>query len=467
MKFKFGKLLTLFFIVVMIAMMFYAYLAVAPYTGAAYVSDLTRASFSMDPFYGEDEIPERVMLVEAPEDAFFHRLNLIHNAKEEIIFTTYSMLDGVATDLIVGALLASADRGVDIHLLNNAVSGKMSAHYSDVLAAHENIQLYFWQPVNLASPQSLNANLHDKYMIVDATFMLLGGRNIGDKYFVSEASDEKISLDREILIYNTDLEFTGSIEEIKDYFLAKVDSKQVSLHEAQMSKENREKYIALYHDYVAMLTNEDFDYDAHTVSVNQITVLTDPLSETKKESRVAYTLMRMLEQSDTVVLQSPYIALTKPHLDEFAQAVKINGKNVTLLTNSLASTANLPAYSAYYADQEKILATGISIYEFQSTRQSIHSKTYLFDGRLTAIGSFNLNERSIRSDTESLVIIDSEAFYELAYAAIEAQMSQSLRVGEGGEYELNDDVMACPVSFKKQALYWTLGHGLRGLRILF
>jgi cardiolipin synthase C len=98
-----------------------------------------------------------------------------------------------------------------------------------------------------------------------------------------------------------------------------------------------------------------------------------------------------------------------------------------VLTNSLAATDNYEAFSAYQKDRKEILATGIEIYEFKphpqvrfkvmsaevqaamnySSSLGMHSKTMIVDGRITVIGSFNLDPRSADLNTECIAIIRS------------------------------------------------------------
>jgi len=137
----------------------------------------------MEDFFGAYKIPERVMLLEAPQDAFFHRVNLISMAQEQILFTSYAINGGTTSDIIIGALLHAAERGVKVTVLHNAVGGAMPTRYINVLAAHDNIGVYRFNRFNLFAPQYGNAALHDKYMVVDNKYLIFGGRNIGDRYF--------------------------------------------------------------------------------------------------------------------------------------------------------------------------------------------------------------------------------------------------------------------------------------------
>lgn len=446
----------------------YIVIALWPYTGRVYVTAETKLAFNMQNFFGDYQSPERVMLVECPQDAFFHRLLLISNAQEEILLSSFAIHRGETSDIIAGALLAAADRGVQISILSNSIGGTISRRYANVLAAHNNINVYMFNRLNFLEPQFINASMHDKYMIVDDTFLILGGRNIGDKYYAPEGFTGRLSLDREVLVYNTDPTFQGSIADVRQYFTGKITSYRATVRNVESNSRleaQKNDFIGLYESHIQTLETRAFDYYYNTVGVNRITLISNPTDTTRKESIVAYNLMMLTQNSQTIIAQSPYVVLTRRNLETFAQTVY--GRDFTLLTNSLASTPNLPAFSAYHVTRRNILATGITIYEFQSTDVSVHAKTYLFDGRLTAIGSFNLNERSLRADTETMLIIDSEAFHDIVLAAINDQMAQSLRVGQDNRYIPNSAVEAAHTPMFKRGLFRMAGHALRPFRFMF
>lgn len=447
----------------------YILLALLPYVGRLYVSAETHDDFSMESFFGSYIIPEQVMLLDDPHDAFFHRVNIISAAEHQIFVASYSISEGASTDIFIGALLAAADRGVKVTLMTNEIIGGMSIEYRRVLAGHENINIYWFNPLELLSPQYINAIFHDKYITVDNRFLILGGRNIGDRFFNPECFDGSVTLDIDVLVYNTDTNFTGTIADVNSYFLSKVNSPRTSLFTRERRSNwdaQKTYYINIYNNYNATLKTEAFDYLSNTITTNQITLLTNNFETAKKESIVAYNLLMIAKNSQSVIAQSPYFSMTRTSIDLFGETIK--NIDFTLLTNSLASTPNLPAFSNYYVNRRYILqTTGITIYEYQCTNSSLHGKVYLFDGRLTAIGSFNLNERSMRSDTESTLVIHSEEFWNVTMEVINNFMSMSLRVGTDNRYIPRDGVEEAQVPRGKRTLYIAAGHLLRSFRFMF
>jgi putative cardiolipin synthase len=110
-------------------------------------------------------------------------------------------------------------------------------------------------------------------------------------------------------------------------------------------------------------------------------------------------------------------------LDIFRGLVK-KGVEVRIVTNSLASTDNLQAFSGYRKQRRAILKTGIRVFEFRpdpAIRRrlieryprlekdpptfAIHAKTMVIDGETLFVGTFNLDPRSANLNTEVGVLV--------------------------------------------------------------
>lgn len=115
----------------------------------------------------------------------------------------------------------------------------------------------------------------------------------------------------------------------------------------------------------------------------------------------------MMEEAQSEVwMQSPYIIPSRGMrrvLDFEVEA------DVYALTNGFTSSPNLFAMAGYWKHRNRVMREVDYLYEYQGPG-SIHGKSYLIDGRLSLVGSFNLDARSAFLSTESMVVIDSEAF---------------------------------------------------------
>ena len=75
------------------------------------------------------------------------------------------------------ALLDAADRGVKVRIVVDGLVGRLNFLGGDLgyaLGTHENIEIRFYNPVNLLAPWGLSARSHEKYVIADGRAFLLG-----------------------------------------------------------------------------------------------------------------------------------------------------------------------------------------------------------------------------------------------------------------------------------------------------
>jgi putative cardiolipin synthase len=118
-------------------------------------------------------------------------------------------------------------------------------------------------------------------------------------------------------------------------------------------------------------------------------------------------------------LVSPYFVPTQDGTDALL-AVAARGVKVRILTNSLAATDVGPVYAGYVKYREALLRGGVRLFELKpqggerahgkvgsSSAASLHAKTFGIDRSRIFIGSFNLDPRSARLNTEVGVVLES------------------------------------------------------------
>jgi len=118
-------------------------------------------------------------------------------------------------------------------------------------------------------------------------------------------------------------------------------------------------------------------------------------------------------------LVSPYFVPTQEGTNALL-AVAARGVKVRILTNSLAATDVAPVYAGYVKYREALLRGGVRLFELKpqsdarphgkvgaSSAASLHAKTFAIDRSRIFIGSFNLDPRSARLNTEVGVVLES------------------------------------------------------------
>lgn len=356
-------------------------------------------------------------------------------------------------------LVRAADRGVKVRLLVDDIM--VDADIQDILTldSHENIAIKVYNPgVNLGKNifdklgkfatdfRAANQRMHNKTFVVDGKVVITGGRNIADEYF--DYDHEYNFRDRDVLLlgketkkvnnsflkfWNSELSVpvSGIIDDIPDNISS--EDRFDKLHEYACNPDNfwpqvREKIKNLPNAFPVIINS------GALVWVDDVAFVSDEPGKNDGNSGLGgggistSKLIRLVKNAkSTIEIQSPYLITTELARELFQEATN-RGVKIRILTNSLASTDNLEAFSGYQNDRKALLETGVRIFEFRpdaAERKKImtgelqatidyqpifglHSKSMIVDGKITVIGTFNLDPRSANLNTECLAIIHSE-----------------------------------------------------------
>ena len=412
--------------------------------------------FSTDKFFNDSIGVDRATAVETSQDALNLRLHMINEAKENIVISSFSVKRDQSCKEIFSTVLNAANRGVNVQIILDGVTSAHDMKFDSmyyVLGTHPNIEIRFYNPLNLLKPWNLNGRLHDKYIIVDDKFLLLGGRNISN-YFLGEYNTKVLSYDRDIFVYNSAWDVKDSafsvISEVKEYFNSIWNSKynKTVFDSIPGYKKNDIQRVEteLEECYKTLLVErpnlfQSLDYSNVTVPTNKISLISNPIHLTKKEPYVYYQLTElMLQAKDRVILQTPYAVLNNTMYSDLKQ-ISDKVSDFKLFLNSTAGGDNFMASADYTWNKDKVIATGVSLYEFQG-EHSMHNKSLVIDDDISIIGSYNLDMRSTYLDTEVMLVVHGEEFNNLLSKHITTMMEQSLPVNSDGSYGTNGDVVA-------------------------
>ena len=290
---------------------------------------------------------------------------------------------------------------------------------------------------------------------------------------------------------SSDAAASSSLYQVEEYFnsIWELSVCKVKLDSVNFLNEKKtaEAAAELEELYAEMKTeNPDWfaetDYAASTVSTNSIQLLSNPIEASVKEPTLFYNMTELMALSaaggEDVIFHTPYImcnsymmerleyicsaaAGADADTDTDAGANPDSGStdlnedtaadtaSVTMMTNSVANNGNPFGASDYQAHRDAILATGLSVLEYDSG-VSYHGKCFTIGERLTAIGSFNWDMRSAYLDTELMLVIDSEELNAQMRACMEEYESQALTVNADGSFDLQDGQEASVLTDKKK-----------------
>ncbi|MFD4929489.1 phosphatidylserine/phosphatidylglycerophosphate/cardiolipin synthase family protein [Peribacillus butanolivorans] len=394
-------------------------------------------------FMGDEESVDRVLLLENGYESGLARMEMIQDAQNSIDISYYSIGKGESTELLLGAIIDAADRGVRVRILLDGICyglrGELrNARYA--LASHENIELRYYETFKLFKPWTWHNRLHDKIMTVDGQLGIIGGRNIADKYLASKPPTDFV-YDRDVIIFNAKQEKDSVIVQMKNYMNELWNhpyTSEANLTKRQMDKGKRaiETLSSQYSEAIQTkvdFVNPSINWSTSTTPTNRVSFIHNPIERFNKQPFVWRTLIDIAAKADkSILIQSPYVVPADAIMKYVPEKMNSTA-DWTILTNSVASTPNAIAFSGYLGLRDSIVKTGVRLYEY-SKPYSLHAKSVVYDQRLSAVGSFNLDSRSALLNTESMVIIDGEEFAAQLTGAIETRISESTLVANKKRY---------------------------------
>ena len=361
----------------------------------------------------------------------------------------------IAADYLVRA----ADRGVKVRILVDDIMVEADEQKLLTLDSHENISIKIYNPgtnvgkkisdkiIHLSTNlRAANQRMHNKTFTVDGKVVITGGRNIADEYF--DYDHEYNFRDRDVLLIG------GVTKHIQESFELFWNSSYVadvkSLIDTTQYNYNQVNRFEDLHQYACdsnnfwpqvrnKIKNIPTTFDIIQASgklqwVDSVEFISDIPGKNDGSKGLGgggittNALIKLVQQAkDSIIIQSPYLITTDLGKQLFKEAVR-RGVKIKILTNSLASTDNLQAFSGYQRDREELLKTGVRVFEFKPDAAirfeimtgalqkkinhtpvfGLHAKSMVIDGNITVIGTFNLDPRSANLNTECVTVIHSK-----------------------------------------------------------
>lgn len=378
-------------------------------------------------------------------EALAARLALADAAQRSLDVQYFIWNKDMAGKVLLERLFRAADRGVRVRLLLDDLGTMPGDRELLVIDSHPNIEVRMFNPVALRSPRLLgmvadfgriNKRMHNKSFTADGQVSIVGGRNIGDEYFEAHAAMNFADLDVAVI--------GPVVKEVSDQFDLYWNN-QSAIPIAALARQNTtpEQFAAqraalgAHHEtaqasaYAQSLRDTEFAQQLRNRSVTyhwgKATIINDhpdkvATSADQTETHLAPQLRELADKTKReLFLVSPYFVPGKQGVELLA-GVRRRGVRVVVITNSLASTDGVPVHSGYQRYRKPLVEAGIELYEIKPTSGAqlkrrfrepagsstggLHAKTFAFDRRIGYIGSYNLDPRSSKLNTEMGVIFD-------------------------------------------------------------
>jgi putative cardiolipin synthase len=402
----------------------------------------TRLARMLKPYAAGQDGRSGFSLIESGPEALALLRSFVALAEKTLDLQYYSWKADQAGRLLLSDLVDAAESGVRIRLLLDDMDTEWTDDDLARLNAHPNFAVRIFNPFAnrenyvldlLVDFQRVTHRMHNKLFVADNVVAITGGRNVGDRYF--SADSEANYRDLDILAAGP---ITRALSRSFDDFWNSAWSISVNqLAEGRESPADLRRLVERLRRSAAAsagklpATGDDFEpakqaaaaFSRLVWSADAAVVADTPNKPRTAKSRLLDDMAARLagDLKSELLIESAYLIPGKTGVDALCGFVK-GGIAVRALTNSLASTDAITAYSAYRKYRKPLLQCGVEIYEMRpnaafvaedwtwtegTSAANLHSKAAVFDGRYVFVGSFNLDPRSVYLNTEIALLVDS------------------------------------------------------------
>ena len=438
-----------------------------------------------------------VAVLRSGEDSFAVRLAMLKNARSSIRIQAL-LFNGDEAGLRVAEILKQKKaEGLDVRVIVDAFSNPalqtqwmffdLKQHGIEV-EGYEALALQWLNevPVPFLQPHydagRMDKRFHEKLWLIDTDtpdgIAVTGGLNIGNEYFrVDPQNPDDYWRDQDVAVRGAVLEdLTRAFEQSVDYFVGIKESRGIF---------NTNLYWGATRDMLDHTGKFPVKYDQDERLVERVATLEalQPALDFQParcrflhsrprfaESYIMQSYLKLFAGAEEELLIANAYFVPTPAISAALEDAAKRCVSVTLVSNS-PETNDLPEISmvgrGYYKDLLAVNETpevaacenedaGIHIYEWVGAapddpvqQGTMHSKFAVVDRRLSLVGSYNLDPRSERLNSETGLVFEEPALAEELAGLIEQDLHYSRRVTPelAAGFEDPDDVI---YRFRKQ-----------------
>ncbi|HEX2540431.1 MAG TPA: phospholipase D family protein [Caldimonas sp.] len=384
-------------------------------------------------------------LLPGGREAFEARTALIRRAERSIDVQYYLVASDDTGLAFLRELRDAGRRGVRVHVLIDDLYATGQDALLAALAANPNVEVRLFNPLparsggmtrrvalSLHEFSRINRRMHNKLLIADGSFAVTGGRNIADEYF--DRSEKANFIDMDVLSAGP---VVGEMAALFDRFWnadAAYPVASLARPAAVAAAFDAHAAPAAASDDPDRSGGRTLDAELAAGGVDLVTAAVELLADAPSKSDAAappsptvadahLDLVRSARSS--VQLASPYFIPGAKGMKALAE-VRARDVEVSVLTNSLATTDEPLVHLGYARYRTALLNAGVSLHELiggvappgshsvlgagsgrGGSFGRLHSKLTVVDGERLFVGSLNIDPRSALFNTESGLVIHS------------------------------------------------------------
>ena len=395
--------------------------------------------------------PDRALsgfrLLSAPDFAFNARTELLTRAQQSLDVQYYEIRDDASGRHFLRLLRDAAERGVRVRLLVDDLYTAGEDSLLLGLAAQPRVEVRLFNPfpagrdhtsskflASLFDVGRVNRRMHNKMMIADSAFAVVGGRNIADDYFLQSVWTNFLDLDALVtgalvprLSQIFDRYWNGApaypIEAIAASDLSPAERRQ--FFNERVSQGGVLPAAAL--PSKDMLGHAPLGDDMQKGTLDLIWASAEVIADAPEKVLGGHAngvrqqfVERVREATAEVVATTPYLIPGREGMKTI-RSLRERDVRIAMLTNSLAATDEPLAFAGYLRYRTPMLRLGVDIHEvtpsrvaqsrrfrlFGSSSGRLHAKAVVIDQRTVFLGSMNMDPRSRTHNAEMGLFIDS------------------------------------------------------------
>ena len=420
-------------------------------------------------------------LLRSGDEAYLTLHGLAAASRRTLDVQYYLWEDDRSGRRLLAALLDAADRGVRVRMLLDDIGAPRSDPFLARLDGYPNVEVRLFNPfprrfwtalAGLFRARQLSRRMHNKAFIADRLAAVVGGRNVGDRYFDSAEAWNYRDLDLFAagpVLEQVSAAFDAFWDSPHSRPIGAIDRGRWRLADVRATVRGVRRSVARDGDgpFPRDLRIRSFralsrDRFARLVPAEEASVVVD--SPNKTETGEPLLLEQLLAKLDgaparELLVETAYFIPARRGTDLLNRIAR-SGVTVRALTNSAASTEVAIAYAGYRRYRRGLLAAGVQLHELRPRRvvgpgryaagpeTKLHTKAAVFDRRDVFVGSLNIDPRSATLNTEIGLLIRSPALAAEVADFIEDGMSPA---------------RSCQVILDKGRLGWLDDDGSRAI----
>lgn len=365
---------------------------------------------------------DKVIIMEDPQKSLNARTELIMTATKTIDVQFFIIEQDYISIASLAMLRDRARNGVKIRMIvdsmHNLMTREMMSAFLDNLdsSTSRNIEIREFNNFNLLKPLCYTHRMHDKSLIIDGKYLIVGDRNVGNSYYnIPEknggkelpsyqgvdvllagdnappaatqyfnqrwnSKDVKPAVLYEYSDSKLDYSYCGNKSGEGDYSVCE-NKRQAAVRKVKFELERLDKH------YNTALSKGSFILKTRPLAQELLTAFeTDDIrfihddastricAGKNTKNNIAKILYEAVEQNTKkeLIIISPYIVVT-PEMELLIRKLVGNGVAVRILTNSIISNDVSSASAAYLKTRQRLMQiknnqgeNGVKIYEFTS-----------------------------------------------------------------------------------------------------